>query len=70
MAIFQTTFQRRTPIDDTQHISITIETSQTINDHTVMIHTKSSEFFICFYYVFILFIYHLGIYFKSSTGSE
>ncbi|KAJ6636402.1 PX domain-containing protein kinase-like protein, partial [Pseudolycoriella hygida] len=34
MAIFQPTFQRKTPIDDTQHITITIETSQKINDHT------------------------------------
>lgn len=35
MAIFQPTFERKAPIDDTLQLQIIIETSQKIHDHTV-----------------------------------
>lgn len=51
MDIFQPTFQRRAPIDDTQVLQVIIETSQKINDHTVLV-----QFFVYFSLRFFLFV--------------
>lgn len=68
MAIFQPTFQRKTIIDDTQNLTITIETSQKIDDHTVR---NQVQFLFVKLFVFICdFVFRLGVHFKSSKGSK